>query len=94
MGVGTVVGGVARTDTLILPAGLHSLRAVYGGGSGGTYLPNQSSTLPYAVTAVPGAGFVAAASPSTGTLPAFVAREISTETVRLIWRWPTIPATR
>jgi hypothetical protein len=70
VGVGTVIGGIAQMDTLTLPAGPHSLRAVYGGGiSGATYLASQSSALPLVVTAVPGAGFVAAASPKTGNNP-------------------------
>jgi hypothetical protein len=73
VGVGTVIGGVARVDTLTLPAGLHSLRAVYGGGGGGAYLPSQSNALTYTVTAGSGVGFVAAASPGTGHSPYSVA---------------------
>jgi Big-like domain-containing protein/VCBS repeat protein/FG-GAP repeat protein len=49
--------GHASFTTVTLAAGRHSLRAVYGGGSGGTYLPSQSASLLYIVTPVSGAGF-------------------------------------
>jgi hypothetical protein len=51
VGVGKLNGsGIAQMKTLTLPAGKHSLRAVYGGS--GTSLPSQSATQNYVVTAL------------------------------------------
>jgi hypothetical protein len=74
VGSGTLdTNGVARATTLTLPAGIHSLRAVYGGGGSGAYAPSQSGALGYIVTAAPGAAFSPAASPAAGSSPYSVA---------------------
>jgi hypothetical protein len=50
----------AQLTTAFLPAGIHFLRAVYGGNSGAGYLASQSAAQPYTVTAVSGARFATA----------------------------------
>ncbi len=46
VGVGKLnAAGVAQATTLTLPAGIHFLRAIYGGGAGG-YQPSQSAVVP------------------------------------------------
>src|SRR5579871_869889 len=69
VGVGALnAGGVAQMTTLTLASGLHSLQAIYGGGSGG-YQASQSAALPYIVTAVSGAGFATAVNYSSAAGP-------------------------
>ena len=72
VGTGNLNAGVARATTVTLSAGAHLLRAVYGG-SGGTILPSQSTTVGYSVTAVSGTGFSSTTSPGTGSGPFAVA---------------------
>jgi len=72
VGVGNVgTGGVATATTITLPAGVHSLRAVYGGSS--AYKASKSSTQSYTVKAVQGSGFAATAVAPTGINPYGVA---------------------
>ena len=59
--------GIAESATLTLPAGSHSLVAVYGGNSSGGYAASASSALSYTVTAVTGYGFQAAVNYDVGT---------------------------
>jgi hypothetical protein len=66
-----MAAGVAQLTTLSMTAGPHSLRAVYGG-VGGTYLPSQSASLPYAVNTVSGGGFPSAVNLGAGSEPRFV----------------------
>ena len=55
LGIGTLnFSGIAHLDTLRLRAGTHSLRVVYGGDPGGSYLASQSAGVPYYVTALTG----------------------------------------
>ncbi len=63
--------GIAQLSTVMLTAGPHALRAVYGGS--GAYRPSQSTALTYVVTAVPGAGFASAANYPSGMGPFSVA---------------------
>ena len=56
IGVGTLNGsGAAQVTTITLAAGQHSLRAIYGGGTG--YSSSQSAAMPYTVTAGAASGF-------------------------------------
>ena len=52
VGTGTVNAGIAQATTLTLPAGPHSLVAVYGGYTDSGYSASQSAAMPYIVTAV------------------------------------------
>jgi hypothetical protein len=54
--------GTAQATTLTLPAGKHTLVAVYGGDPGGSYSPSQSQPVRYIVAAVPGGSFTAPAA--------------------------------
>ncbi len=66
VGVGMLnSNGVAQATTLSLPAGVHSLRAVYES--------TQSTVVPYVVTAVSGAGFPGRANFPAGMGPFSVA---------------------
>ena len=56
IGSGTVASGVAQATTLSLPAGVHSIRAVYGGGGG--YASSESAAASYSTPTVPGFGFL------------------------------------
>src|SRR5579871_1209033 len=71
VGVRNVSAGNAAMTTVTLPAGRHSLRAVYGGGGGNS--PSQSGSLAYMVTASSNAGFTPAPSPSATTGPGSIA---------------------
>ena len=76
VGVGKLTtGGIAELKTLMLSAGNHLLRAVYGGS--GTSLPSQSATQSYAVAAQPAACCLPApksyGSSSTFSNPSFLA---------------------
>jgi hypothetical protein len=61
---GEIIAGTARARSVVLSPGPHSVRAVYGGGSG--YAPSASASLPYVVTAQSGAGFGAPAPDGFG----------------------------
>jgi hypothetical protein len=54
--------GTAQATTLTLPAGKHTLVAVYGGDPGGSDSPSQSQPVQYIVAAVPGGSFTAPAA--------------------------------
>ena len=60
LGFGSINGsGIAQLSTKTLPAGSHSLRAVFGGDTNG-FQPSKSSVIPYLVTVVPGGAFSSA----------------------------------
>jgi len=65
--------GIAQATTLTLPSGPHFLIAVYGGNTGGGYLPSKSAALYYIVTPVSGDGFAAAVNYVAGSGPYSVA---------------------
>jgi hypothetical protein len=76
MDAGTVIGtgmvnssGIAKASTLILSAGQHSFKAVYGGDASAGYLPSQSAALSYTVTAAHGEGFMPANLYAQGPQP-------------------------
>src|SRR4051812_46212309 len=57
LGFGSINGGgFAQLTTKSLPAGSHSLRAVFGGDTNG-FQPSKSSLVPYVVSVVPGGAF-------------------------------------
>ena len=65
LGIGKVNAGVAAITTLTMPAGFHSLQAVYSGDI--TYSPSGSTSVSYGVTALSGAGFASPATAGNGT---------------------------
>ena len=68
VGVGTLNdSGIAQATTITLAAGSHSLRAVYGGGTG--YSSSQSAAMPYTVTAAAASAFAVAGNYGSGTNP-------------------------
>jgi hypothetical protein len=74
LGVSTLnFSGIAEFNTLRLPAGTHSLRVVYGGDSGGSYLASQSAGFPYFVTARTGDGLEEPVAYSAESSPSSIA---------------------
>jgi hypothetical protein len=67
LGLGPLNGsGIGSLNIISLPAGVHSIRAVYGGVSG-SFLPSQSSSQTRVVIAYSGAGFQTAVNYGAGS---------------------------
>jgi hypothetical protein len=74
VGAGSLnANGIAHVTTPALPAGRHSLRAVYSGAGAG-YNPSQSAAMLYIVTAVSTGGFAGAVNSDVGISPDSAAR--------------------
>jgi hypothetical protein len=84
LGIGTLnFAGVAQLTTDLITAGKHSLRAVYGGDPGGSYMGSQSSPLAYTIAALPGTGFEEGIAAEQKAVPAQSLWR--TLTVMVIW---------
>jgi uncharacterized protein (TIGR03437 family) len=71
LGTSSLAAGQAALTTSVLPFGVRSLRAYYGGDA--NYASITSAAVAQTVNAVPGGGFQAPVSYSTGAEPNFVA---------------------
>lgn len=71
LGVGTLSSGQATFTTSLLPAGVRSIKAMYGGSP--TLAPSLSTALSPTISALPGNGFQPASTAATGAAtPAMV----------------------
>jgi hypothetical protein len=62
-------GGIAQLSTTALAAGAHSIRAVYGGGGGGNFLPSLSALQSYTITSLSSIGLQPAVNYQAGQAP-------------------------
>jgi uncharacterized protein (TIGR03437 family) len=71
LGTAKLTGGQAALTTILLPFGVRSLKAYYGGDA--NYAPGTSAMVSQTVNAAPGGGFQAAVSYAVGFNPTYAA---------------------